>query len=115
MRIDEISRPRRTGGTEIKEAFTDDEYQQAMQDFITGGGRIEQGQPYKEPRLKTRIRRQGSRHIGLGREPQASRQAGRGANVGSKGKPVVAVESLVWSQNFDPSAQLWQRFQQTQP
>jgi hypothetical protein len=114
MRIDEISRPRRTGGTEIKEAFTDDEYQQAMQDFLARGGSIEQG-IYKEPRLKTRIRRQGSRHIGKGREPRAGQLSGRGANVGSKGKPVVAVESLVWSQNFDPSAQLWQRFQQTQP
>ena len=104
----------RTGGTEIKETYTDDEYQQAMQDFLARGGRVEQG-TYKEPRLKTRIRRQGSRHIGLGREPQASRQAGRGANVGSKGKPVVAVEGLTWSRDFDPAARLWQRFQQTQP
>jgi hypothetical protein len=92
----------RTGGTEIKETYTDDEYQQAMQDFLARGGRVEQG-TYKEPRLKTRIRRQGSRHIGLGREPQASRQAGRGANVGGKGKPVVTVEGLTWSQDFDPS------------
>lgn len=115
MRIDEIYQSPRNEGTEITETYTDDEYQQAMQDFLAGGGRIEQGPPYKEPRLKTRIRRQGSRHIGLGREPQASRQAGRGANVGSKGKPVVAVESLEWSQDFDPAARLWQRFQETQP
>jgi hypothetical protein len=104
----------RTGGEAIKETYTDDDYEQAMKDFLARGGSIEQG-TYKEPRLKTRIRRQGSRHIGKGREPQASRQAGRGANVGSRGKPVVAVEGLTWSQDFDPGAQLWQRFQQTQP
>jgi hypothetical protein len=103
-----------SGAGGLKETFSDDEYDQAMQDFLAGGGRVEQG-TYKEPRLKTRIRRQGSRHIGLGREPQASRQAGRGANVGSKGKPVVAAEGLTWSQDFDPSIALWQRFQQTQP
>ena len=103
-----------SGAGGLKETFSDDEYDQAMQDFLAGGGRVEQG-TYKEPRLKTRIRRQGSRHIGLGREPQASRQAGRGANVGSKGEPVVAAEGLTWSQDFDPSIALWQRFQQTQP
>ena len=103
-----------SGAGGLKETFSDDEYDQAMQDFLAGGGRVEQG-TYKEPRLKTRIRRQGSRHIGLGREPQASRQAGRGANVGSKGKPVVAAEGLTWGQDFDPSIALWQRFQQTQP
>ena len=104
----------RTGGEAIKETYTDDDYEQAMQDFLARGGSIEQG-TYKEPRLKTRIRRQGSRHIGKGREPRAGQLAGRGANVGSRGKPVVAVESLTWSKDFDPSARLWDRFQKTQP
>ena len=104
----------RTGGEAIKETYTDDDYEQAMQDFLARGGSIEQG-TYKEPRLKTRIRRQGSRHIGKGREPRAGQLAGRGANVGSRGKPVVAVEGLTWSTDFDPSARLWDRFQKTQP
>jgi hypothetical protein len=104
----------RTGGEAISETYTDDDYEQAMQDFLARGGSIEQG-TYKEPRLKTRIRRQGSRHIGKGREPRAGQLSGRGANVGSRGKPVVAVEGLTWSRDFDPSARLWQQFQQTQP
>jgi hypothetical protein len=75
----------------LAESYTDDEYAQAMRDFLARGGKIEKG-VYKEPRLGTRLRRQGSRHIGKGSEGRAGQLSGRGANVGLGGKPVVSVE-----------------------
>jgi hypothetical protein len=75
----------------LAESYTDDEYEQAMRDFLARGGKIEKG-VYKEPRLGTRLRRQGSRHIGKGSEGRAGQLSGRGANVGLGGKPVVSVE-----------------------
>jgi hypothetical protein len=96
------------------EEYTDDEYEQAKRDFFARGGQVIQ-EPYKEPRLKTRLRRMGSRHIGKGTEPRAGQLAGRGANVAKDGKPVVSNESLQWSRKFDPSARLWENFTKTRP
>ena len=104
---------RQTGGTALKE-YTDDEYEQAKRDFFDKGGKVIQ-EPYKEPRLKTRLRRMGSRHIGLGKEPRAGQLSGRGANVGGLGKPVVANEDLRWSKKFDPAARLWENLHKTRP
>jgi hypothetical protein len=104
---------RQTGGTQLKE-YTDDEYEQAKRDFFARGGKVIQ-EPYKEPRLKTRLRRMGSRHIGKGTEPRAGQLAGRGANVAKDGKPVVSNESLQWSRKFDPTARLWENFTKTRP
>jgi hypothetical protein len=104
---------RQTGGTALKE-YTDDEYEQAKRVFFARGGEVIQ-EPYKEPRLKTRLRRMGSRHIGLGKEPSAGQLAGRGANVGGAGKPVVANEDLRWSKKFDPAARLWENLHKTRP
>jgi len=104
---------RQTGGTSLKE-YTDDEYEQAKRDFFARGGEVIQ-EPYKQPRLKTRLRRMGSRHIGLGKEPRAGQLAGRGANVGGAGKPVVANEDLKWSKKFDPAARLWENLHKTRP
>ena len=75
----------------ISESYSEEEYAQAMQDFLARGGKIEKG-VYKEPKLATRLRRQGSRHIGQGSEGRAGQLAGRGANIGGTGKPVVSVE-----------------------
>jgi len=75
----------------VTESYSEQEYAQAMQDFLARGGKIEKG-VYKEPKLATRLRRQGSRHIGQGSEGRAGQLAGRGANIGGTGKPVVSVE-----------------------
>jgi hypothetical protein len=64
-----------------------------MLDYIARGGNIQQ-EPARMPRLGTRLRQHGSRHIGQGREPKAGQLTGRGANVAKGGKPVVAAESL---------------------
>jgi hypothetical protein len=71
----------------------EDAFDDALADYLKKGGKIQQ-EPGRMPRLGTRLRQHGSRHIGQGREPRAGQLSGRGANVAQGGKPVVAAESL---------------------
>jgi hypothetical protein len=74
--------------------LSEDDIDDAMRDYLERGGKIEQ-EPSRMPRLSTRLRQHGSRHIGQGREPRAGQLSGRGANTNPRGgKPVVTAESL---------------------
>lgn len=87
--LDLIKRRRGAAAEPVQEDDIDD----AMRDYLARGGKVQQ-EPAKMPRLSTRLRQHGSRHIGQGREPRAGQLSGRGANVAQGGKPVVAAESL---------------------
>jgi len=85
---------RRRGAEPVPEPVQEDDIDDAMRDFLARGGKIQQ-EPARMPRLGTRLRQHGSRHIGQGREARAGQLSGRGANVNpGSNKPVVAAESL---------------------
>jgi hypothetical protein len=90
-RMLELIKKRR--GAVAAEPVQEDDIDDAMRDYLARGGKVQQ-EPARMPRLGTRLRQHGSRHIGQGREPRAGQLSGRGANVFQGGKPVVAVESL---------------------
>jgi len=63
----------------------------AMDDFIAKGGRVQQ-LPYKKPRKADKTD-YGSKHIGtLGGKGTKGQVTGKAANTGRVGKPVVSVE-----------------------
>jgi hypothetical protein len=80
-------------GAIATEPVQEDDIDDAMRDYLARGGKVQQ-EPARMPRLGTRLRQHGSRHIGQGREPRAGQLSGRGANVAQGGKPVVTAESL---------------------
>jgi hypothetical protein len=85
---------RRRRGTAASEPVQEDDIDDAMRDYLARGGKVQQ-EPARMPRLGTRLRQHGSRHIGQGREARAGQLSGRGANTNPGGnKPVVATESL---------------------
>jgi len=72
----------------------EDDIDDAMKDYLARGGEIKQ-EPARMPRLGTRLRQHGSRHIGQGREGRAGKLSGRGANTNpGSNKPVVTAEGL---------------------
>jgi len=85
---------KRRGAEAVPEPVQEDDIDDAMRDFLARGGKIQQ-EPARMPRLGTRLRQHGSRHIGQGREARAGQLSGRGANINPGGnKPVVAAEGL---------------------
>ena len=85
---------RRRRGAAASEPVQEDDIDDAMRDYLARGGKVQQ-EPARMPRLGTRLRQHGSRHIGQGREARAGQLSGRGANTNpGSNKPVVATESL---------------------
>jgi hypothetical protein len=85
---------RRRRGAAAAEPVQEDDIDDAMKDYLVRGGEIKQ-EPARMPRLGTRLRQHGSRHIGQGREGRAGQLSGRGANTNlGSNKPVVTAESL---------------------